>query len=957
MTPERWRQVTDIFHASLTREASSRPRYLDEACGGDPALRAEIEAMLAAHAAGAQFGETPVHVSTVHGPRLATGAMIGAHRIEQLIGSGGMGEVYRARDTRLGRDVAIKVLPAAFTADPDRLARFEREARLLAALNHSHIAAIYGLEETEGVRALVLELVEGDTLADRLTTAAVPVKDALEIARQIAEALEAAHEHGIVHRDLKPANIKVTPDGIVKVLDFGLAKAATGDGAATQTGVIAGTPAYMSPEQARGQAVDKRTDIWAFGCVLYEMLTGHRAFRGNTFSDTIAAILEHEPDWSALPSSAPPAIRRLLHRCLAKDRRQRLSDAADARLEIDDAAATPIPDLAMTPVRPASWRRKSIVASAAVLVVGAAASITVWLAQQPTPASVSRFVVSLNPGDAFQFQGRHLVAFSPDGRHLAYHANQGLYLRRLDLLQASFVTGTAEGGGRSPFFSPDGQALGFWAGGELKRVGLSGGAPVSLCHVDNPWGASWEADGTILFGQGPRGIWKVAETGGIPEVLISVETGAEAHGPQLLPGGEWVLFTLRPAGVSSWDAAQIVVQSVTTGERKIVIERGRDARYVATGHLVYAVGGTLVAVAFDVAALRVLGSAVSLVEVVAFAANITGAVHFSLSRDGSLVYVPSVGVRPQRTLVWVDRQGREELIDAPADGYLYPRVSPDGTRVALDVLGQLLTTANRDVWIWDLARRTSTRFTFNPASDAFPVWTPDGRRLVFGSLLSGPYNIYWQAADGARAVERLTESENEQTPYSFSPDGKQMLLREEGTFAERLSLLTLGGDRQITPLLQGMFNHRNGEISPDGRWLAYESDESGQEEIYVRPFPDVDGGRWQVSRGGGLRPVWARSGRELFYQAPDGALIGVSVAVDGGSFRPGGPKKLVEGRYHMGSPAISGRTYDVSPDGQRFLMIRDAAGTGGVTSPQLVVALNWTEELKRLVPRYAPKSR
>jgi eukaryotic-like serine/threonine-protein kinase len=986
MDAGRWELVKRLFEAALGRPAGDRAAFVQSACGADPELRHEVESLLAAHADAGRFAEQPpVPPTSASVARdgvpsgeqnlLHPGVRIGAYQIRGFVASGGMGDVYRAHDLQLRRDVALKILPASFASDRDRVARFEREARLLAALNHPHIAAIYGFEQQTDVasgspptQALVLELVEGPTLAERVAEGALPIKEALEIARQIAEALEAAHEKGIVHRDLKPANIKVTPDGTVKVLDFGLAKAFVGEGGSTDLsqmptltvdrtheGVIAGTPGYMSPEQARGQAVDKRADIWAFGCVLYEMLTARPAFPADTISDTIAAILDREPDWDALPQEASVTIRKLLRRCLAKDRRQRLSDAADARLEIEDAQdAVPAESDAVQAPR-TTWRWTSIIALTA-LTAGLSAGSIMRFTVRPAPPPLSRFLIPLAAGDVFQYGGRHLVAFSPDARAVVYQANQGLYLRRLDQLQSTLVTGTEQGGGRSPFFSPDGQSIGFWAGGQLKRINLRGGPAVTLCSAENPWGVSWDETGTILFGQGPQGIWKVAETGGTPEVLIPVEAGAVAHGPQLLPGGEWVLFTLRPNGVSSWDAAQIVAQSLETRERKVLIEQGRDARYLPTGHLLYAVAGVLLAVPFDVRTTRVAGAAIRLVEGVGDGGSNTGAVHFSVAGDGSLVYAPSLSGPAPRVLVWIDRQGREEPIGAPPDAYLYPRLSPDGTRVALDVpddpLGTAATLANRDIWVWDFTRQTQTRFTFDDAAEGYPVWTPDGKRLVWASQRSGPYNLYWQASDGTGPIERLTETSHEHTPYGFSPDGTRLLLREEGTdIRETLSLLTLDGDRRVMPLIRTTFNHRNGQISRDGRWLAYESDESGKEQIYIRPFPDVDSGRWQVSTVGGRRPVWAQNGRELFYQAPDGALLGVPVTVGGGNLRIDNPTKLVEGRYFMGAGDSSGRTYDVSPDGQRFLMIRDAPLATQPLPHQLVVVLNWTEELKRLVPR------
>ena len=671
-----------------------------------------------------------------HHMPLSAGDRLGPYDITAKIGEGGMGEVWQARDTKLDRDVALKVLPEAFTSDPHRLARFELEAKVLASLNHPNIGSIYGLEEAEGVRALVLELVEGPTLADRLKQGAIPIDEALPIANQIAEALEAAHEQGVIHRDLKPANIKVKDDGTVKVLDFGLAKAFQPDAsdpnmsmsptisltaAATQMGMVIGTAAYMSPEQAKGKPIDKWADVWAFGVVLYEMLTGARPFGGDDVSTTLARVIEREPDWAALPDDVPPVLGNFLQRCLQKSPKKRIRDIGDVRLAMEGAFETtriaPAASLAAPALR--LWQRSTVAAAmaAALIAVGIVVGLAVWSATRPAaPTSpTTRFPIVLPQGDVFRAGGRHVVALSPDGVHLAYVANAQIYLRPMDQMEATPIRGTEVGGGnfgRSPFFSADGQWLGFWAENQLKRVSLSGGAPpVTLCAAENPWGASWSADDTILFGQAD-GIWRVPGTGGTPERIIELGEGEQVQSPQMLPGGPWVLFTLRPDGASGWNQSQIVAESLETAERRVLIDGGHDGRYVATGHLVYALNGTLLAVPFDPDALRVTPGPVSQVEGVTDAGAITGAAHFALSDTGTLVYVPGMGRLDQlaggaaRSLVWVDREGREEPIATPPVAYQSVRLSPDGTRAIVGVQGE-----NTDVWLSELARGTLSRLT------------------------------------------------------------------------------------------------------------------------------------------------------------------------------------------------------------------------------------------------------
>ena len=902
---------------------------------------------------------------------LTAGTRLGPYEITALIGAGGMGEVYRARDSRLQRDVAIKVLPELFAGDADRLARFQREAQVLASLNHPNIAAIHGLEEADGIRALVLELVEGDTLADRIARAPIPLDEALPIATQIADALEAAHEAGVIHRDLKPANVKITPTGHVKVLDFGLAKmrdpvssgpevsqspTITTPAMMTGVGTILGTAAYMSPEQARGKPVDKRADIWAFGCVLYEMLTGRRAFEDEDISLTLSKVLRLEPDFDALPTDTPANVRQALRVCLRKDPKQRVQAIGDVRLAMQGAFETAVPRSAEPLAAPALhvWQRP-LPAALVAAVVAVVSGLGVWAAVRPdVPAPrLARFEVSLPASETLALAASdHDLAISPDGRHVVYRAASAgrsfLAVRAIDELVARPLQGLS-GAVYGPFISPDGAWVGFSdeSDGTLKRVSILGGPAVRICVTGagaaGIAGASWGEDGTIVFAPGSSGgLRRVAASGGEPEELTKLASGETQHAwPEMLPGGRAVLFTILGAGIEN---AQIAVLDLETGQQKVLLPGGSYPRYSSTGHIVYGIGGTLRAVPFDLGRLEVTGTAVPVLEQVV--TKDSGAADFALALDGALVYLSGTGpAAVRRTLVWVDRMRREEPVPAPERSYFYPRISPDGTRVALAISDQEL-----DIWTWDFARRTLTRLTFDPGQDSYPVWMPDGRRLIFSSARSGVSNLFWQAADGTGAVERLTEGPNLQLPHAITPDGTRIVFRETATTTGvDIMLMPLQPQRSAQPLVQTMFQERNAEIASDGRWIAYESTESGRSEIYVRPFPDVDGGRWQVSTGGGRTPLWSRNGQELFYLSLEGVVMGVRVET-GPSWRSGTPEPILEGQYYY-SVAGNGRTFDIAPDGRRFLMIKEG-GADAATAPQnrIVFVQHWVEELKRLVP-------
>ena len=882
---------------------------------------------------------------------LTPGAKLGPYEILAPLGAGGMGEVYKAKDTRLERTVAIKVLPSHLSDNAQVKERFEREARAVSSLNHPHICTLHDIGSENGIDFMVMEHIEGDTLADRLTKGALPLDQALQYGTQVADALDKAHRQGVVHRDLKPGNIMLTKSG-AKLLDFGLAKLAGPEvGAAesalptqqrslTAEGSILGTFQYMAPEQLEGKEADARTDIFAFGAVLYEMVTGRKAFEGKSQASLISAIMKDEPQpISQLQSMSPPALDHVVKTCLAKEADKRWQSAGDVERELNWIAEVGSESGVSMPVG-ARPRSRDLAWGLSLLLAVVVTGVAVWQVTRPaeTPRPVVRSSLPLPSGVTLTGTGRHAVALSSDGTRLVYSANQQLYLRAMDQTEATPIRGTENA--RGPFFSPDGEWVGFSSEGQLKKVAISGGASVRLCDAGSFGGgldARWGADDTIVFGQLGAGIMQVSADGGTPEVLIPLDTTEEVgHGPQVLPGEKAVLFTL--GSYSGWDDAQVVVHSLETGERKVLIESGKDARYVPTGHVVYVFDGTLLAVPFDVDKLEVTGGPIPMAEGVMTAPALATA-QFSVSDTGALVYVTGSALAV-RTVVWVDRDGREEALAAEPRAYVYPRISPDGGRLAV-----FLPDQENDIWIWDFAHETLTRLTFAPGADLNPVWTPDGRQVAFASDRDGTPNLYLKAADGTGAVERLTESENQQYPYAFTPDGRQLVFLEMDGRNYDLVVLSLEGSPE--PLLATEFSERNGEISPDGLWLAYESNASGQYEIYVRPFPNVEDGQWLISRGGGARPLWAPDGRELFYLAPGRRLMAVGVQTEP-SFAPGAAEEVFGGYYAPGGGAVA-RTYDISPDGERFLMIKES-GSDETSSTEFILVLNWFEELKRLVP-------
>jgi serine/threonine protein kinase len=888
---------------------------------------------------------------------LTPGTTIGGYEIVSSLGSGGMGEVYRARDPRLKRDVAVKVLPSQFTSDPDRLARFQREAEVLATLNHPNIAQVHGLEENGGVRALVMELVEGEDLAHRLARGPIPLDEALPIARQIAEALVAAHDHAIVHRDLKPANVRVRPDGTVKVLDFGLAKAgAIGGAAATSAagahafdsptitspaltlhGMLLGTAAYMSPEQARGRPADKRSDLWAFGCVVYEMLTGTRAFPGADVSETLANVLTTGPVWTRLPIGTPASIVRLLQRCLARDRKRRLADAADALLELDAATDDPGLPLSTSAVTRASgplWRER-VLWSAAVL--GAIAVATLIPLRQPATVSPKaiRFMVPtarLPFGSPF----RDLAMF-PDGSRVAYVSGgetRTIVVRPLAGLDALPVPGTE--GAAAPFVSADGRWLGYFdsASRELRRVPVEGGTPVRIARITGlPAGAVWTPDDQVIFAttDPATGLMAVAATGGEPRLLTTPETAAgeldHTH-PSLLPDGRTVLFT---AFRGSLTATEVHAIEMSTGTRRRVLANARQASFVDGGFLVYFQQDGLRWQRFDADRMTFQGEPSELVPAVHV--KQTGTVSFSAAADGTLAYVPRVqSVTVPRSLVWVDRRGREEPVGAPVRTYGYARISPSGSRVAVQVRDD-----GEDLWVWDAGR--FNRLTNTPdILDTSPLWMPDERRIVYGSgsitTAIGAVNLFVLPRDGSGTALRLSDVPYSQVPTAVSRDGSRLLFHESPQGSTDIAVATLAGTFTTTRLLATPAAELNAVFSPDDRWIAYESTETGSAEIFVRPFPNVAERRIQISTDGGTRPLWAPNGRELFFLSGGGTPTGdgtgatlMSVAVTPGpEFGVGPPRPVSDQRYFGGGAGVVGRTYDISPDGSRLLVIKDEPG-------------------------------
>jgi serine/threonine protein kinase/Tol biopolymer transport system component len=995
-----WDRVKQIFQAVLEMPLEQRPGALDDACGTDRELRAEVESLLAAHHGAGAFAErAAIHAlasspmppvesivasaDAAFGPdhridpsqsdespqaRFSTGSLLGHYEVLSSIGKGGMGEVFRARDIDLGRDVAIKVLPQAFGADADRLARFEREARLLASLNHPHIATLYGLERSGDTRFLVMELVPGETLAEILQRRPMSLDEALGVFQQIADALEAAHERGVVHRDLKPANVMVTPARNVKVLDFGLAKGfATPSGAAESTelaqspdstvaGVILGTAAYMSPEQARGQIVDRRTDVWSFGCVFFEALTGERPFRGATVSDTIAAVLEREPDWSRLPHGTPNRIRELLRRCLQKDASRRLRDMGDIRLELEETPAAPEPATAY----PQQSRSLSTWAAA---VLGASAGVLVMLPAswqelfwEPANKPPIRFTLhapsDVTPAIAPYFQQNTGLALSQQGTHLAYSGRaadgqSSIYLQALEQLEPYRIAGTE--GGFSPFFSPDGQWVAFFTDDALKIVSILGGAPLRLGSVPPvSRGGSWSGDGTIVyspaFHDGLFGL-AVATSGISPErfpikpepypggEIVHRDPAKRQSGllwPQVLPSGSAVLFTVWTG--SSFDNAQIAIARLPSGEPRMLINSGSHGRYVVSGHIVFARGRSLLAVPFDLNRLGVSGAPVPVLEQI-LTSNATGAASFDVSGNGTLAYVPATNWA-DRPLIWIDRDGTSTPVSLAKREFSNPRLSPDGR--------QLVVQINNDLWILDLDG-DSLRLLTPDGMNQYPVWSPDGKHIAYSYSKGTNPTINIRAADGSGTANQIADKAVA-FPSSWSPDGKVLAYSRTlgATFDWDVYGIQVDADSQPRLIIGGPHNQLQAMFSPDGRWLAYVSDEDGQHEVYVTPYPGI-GPKRKMSNQGGTEPLWAPGGRELYYRQGQELMVVPFVARVAGK-----PRRVLTMPKMLEVPQPGYTSYDTR-DGRRFVMV--GPNDPALAPRRIVVTLNWLDELRKRVPR------
>jgi len=904
---------------------------------------------------------------------LLPGTKLGPYEITAPLGAGGMGEVYRARDTRLERTVAIKILPEQLSSDPIRKQRFEREAKTISSLNHPHICVLHDVGSQDGISYLVMECVEGETLAKRLEKGPLPLEQVLKYGMQVADALDKAHRSGVVHRDLKPGNIMLTSTG-AKLLDFGLAKptasaaltsvatltaAVTQSSPMTEQGAIVGTFQYMSPEQVERKELDGRSDIFSLGAVLYEMLTGQRAFEGKSQLSVASAILEREPaPLSSVKPMTPPALDHLIRHCLAKDPNDRWQTARDLFLElkwIADAgsqAGVPAPMISQRNVH----ERITQAAAAFFLLAAIAFAIGFVLRAPKPPQTPVRLSAEIGADANLVTNMGPAAIFSPDGRRLAFVAagsdqKRRIYLRAMDQLQATALSGTDNA--RNPFFSPDGQWLGFFADGKLKKISVQGGSSVTLCDASTDRGGSWGEDGTIVFEADPQvPLAQVSSAGGLPQRLtpLDKQTGEiTQRWPQVLPGGKSVLFTSSRTG-GNYEDADMVVYSLVSGQRKIVQHGGFYARYLPSGHLVYLHEGTLFAVPFDLKRLEVTGQPVPVLEgVVTVPGN--GGAQFSVSETGNLVYVLGRGGIQNLSVYWMDRQGQfTPLRETPTD-YYQPAFSPDGKRLALGIFDGKSSAA---VWVDEWERDILTRLTFSDHDENYPVWTPDGQRITYTSHENGEFNLYWKRADGSGEALRLIKDKAVKYPFSWRPDGKVLAFDQlnPDTSWDIMTLAVEGDEKsgwkvgEPKPFLNTPFAERSPAFSPDGRWLAYTSDESRNYEVYVRPFPGP-GGKWQISTGGGDHPKWSRNSKELLYCAGDNRIMVANYATSGDSFHAEKPQLWSPGQFKCSGFMPK---FDLHPDGKRLAVLR-AGGTGQIPKVEEVSFIfNFFDELRRKVP-------
>jgi Tol biopolymer transport system component len=891
----------------------------------------------------------------------SAGTKLGSYEVVAPIGAGGMGEVYQAHDTKLGRDVAIKVLPEAFAHDPEKLSRFQREAKLLASLNHPNIATIHGLEDSNGTSYLVMELVPGETLAQRVKReGAVPVEEALTIAKQIAEALEAAHEKGIIHRDLKPANVKLTPEGKVKVLDFGLAKAFAGDTstedmgnsptlsmAATMQGVILGTAAYMSPEQAKGKEVDKRTDIWAFGAVLFELLTGKQTFHGEDVTDILAAVVRAEPEWQALPAATPVKVRDLLRRCLQKDKTQRFRDAGDVRIEIEDAIAAP-KDSGATQAAPTSMSKLPWAVAGALIIIAFVMAFGWWRATRPVEQLLRPLVrldVDLGTEVSLGSPYGANAILSPDGTRLVYVSQGRLFTRRLDQPNATELAGTQ--GAYAPFFSPDGQWVAFFKGGQLQKISVDGGTVGTLCVAAIGRGGSWGEDGNIIAGLGSGGVLsRISSAGGPPTPVTDLDRGDFQHSwPQILPRGKAVLFTVWTTAGTAASADNIEVMSLVDHQRKTLVRGGSFGRYLPSGHLIYVSRGTLFAVPFDVDRLEIHGVPVPVIDQVGYNA-IDGSAQIAFSQTGTLIYLSGGANSGLLTVAWLDGAGKTQPLLAKPGAYGRPSMSPDGQRLAVEVT----EGGGTDIWVYDWQRDTMTRLTFTGTA-LDPVWSPDGRYVAFRTVEGGMSVI---RSDGSGKPQPLTQSKNTQYPWSFTPDRNRLAFIESSAGAYHILTVQLESDSaglhagKPEVLLQTQADERAPSFSSDGRWMAYASDESGTFQVYVRAFPDK-GGKWQISNSDGTYPMWSRNGHELFFETLDNHIMVAAYTVKDDSFVADKPRAW-SGKQ-LGGVSNAAKNIDLAPDGKRIVALMPAEIAEGQKAQNHVIFLeNFFDEVRRKVP-------